>query len=154
MKKTLLPMPWHSTKGQTLIQSFLCVYKGQPAADTGGVLRHFFTDLLQKLSDTYFTGTSCKVPLYNTNILICGLMKMIGTVIVYSVVQGGPGFPFFSPAVFSYSWSGSVDAAVQHLNIDDCASPQCKEIVLKVRYALLLSNSKLLQETVRDNSCG
>lgn len=88
-------MPWHSTKGQTLIQSFLCVYKGQPAADTGGVLRHFFTDLLQKLSDTYHTGTSCKVPLYNTNILICGLMKMIGTVIVYSVVQGGPGSPSF-----------------------------------------------------------
>ena len=120
------------------------IYKGQPAADTGGVLRHFFTDLLQKLSDTYFTGTSRKVPLYNTNILICGLMKMIGTIIVHSVVQGGPGFPFFSPAVFSYLWSGSVDAAVQRLNIDDCASPQCKEIVLKVCYALLLSNSKLL----------
>ena len=71
-------------------------------------------------------------------------MKLIGTIIVHSVVQGGPGFPFFSPAVFSYLWSGSVDAAVQHLNIDDCASPQCKEIFLKVCYALLLSNSKLL----------
>jgi len=69
----------------------------------------------------YFTGTSRKVTLYNTNILICGLMKMIGTIIVHSVVQGGPGFPFFLPAVFSYLWSGSVDAAVQHLNIDDSA---------------------------------
>jgi len=43
---------------------------------------------------------------------------VIGIIIVHSVLQDGPCFPFFSPAVFSYLWSGSVDAAVQHLNID------------------------------------
>lgn len=44
------------------------VYSGQPASDTGGVSRHFFTDLLHRLSESYFSGESRKVSLYNTDI--------------------------------------------------------------------------------------
>lgn len=75
------------------------VYSGQPASDTGGVSRHFFTDLLHRLSESYVSGESRKVPLYNTDISISGLMKIIGTIIVHSVLHGGPGFPFFSSAL-------------------------------------------------------
>ena len=50
------------------------VYSGQPASDTGGVSRHFFSDLLHRLSQIYFSGESRKVPLYNTDILISGLI--------------------------------------------------------------------------------
>jgi hypothetical protein len=59
---------------------------------------------------------------------------MIGTIIVHSVLQDGPGFPFFSPAVFWYLATGSVDAAVLHLCIEDCANPSYKDVVLKVCY--------------------
>ena len=50
------------------------VYSGQPASDTRGVSRHFFSDLLHRLSQIYFSGESRKVPLYNTDILISGLI--------------------------------------------------------------------------------
>lgn len=50
------------------------VYSGQPVSDTGGVSRHFFSDLLHRLSQIYFSGESRKVPLYNTDILISGLI--------------------------------------------------------------------------------
>ena len=108
------------------------VYSGQPASDTGGVSRHFFSDLLHRLSVTYFLGESRKVPLYNTDILISGLMKIIGTIIVHSVLYGGPGFPFFSSALYWYLATGSVDAAIQQLCFDDCANPNYKDVVLKV----------------------
>ena len=88
------------------------VYSGQPASDTGGVSRHFFSDLLHRLAEIYFSGERRKVPLYNTDILISGLIKIIGTIIVHSVLHGGPGFPFFSLALYWYITTGSVDAAI------------------------------------------
>ena len=108
------------------------VYSGQPASDTGGVSRHFFSDFLHRLSQIYFSGESRKVPLCNTDILISGLMKIIGTIIVHSVLHGGPGFPFFSSALYWYLATGSVDAAIQQLCFDDWANPNYKDVVLKV----------------------
>ena len=108
------------------------VYSGQPASDTGGVSRHFFSDLLHRLSQIYFSRESRKAPLYNTDILISGLMKIIATIIVHSVLHGGPGFSFFSSALYSYLTTGSVDAAMQQLCFDDCANPNYKDVVLKV----------------------
>ena len=107
-------------------------YKGQPAADTGGVMKQFFTDLLSKLAEHFFSGTERKVPLYNTDILVSGLLKMTGKIIVHSILQGGPGFPVFSTAVFTYLATGSVDEAMQHLSIDECASPLYRDTALKV----------------------
>ena len=106
------------------------VYSGQPASDTGGV-SHAFSDFLHRLSQIYFSGESRKVPLYNTDILISGLLKIIGTIIVHSVLHGGPGFPFFSSALYWYLATGSVDAAIQQLCFDDCANPNYKDVVLK-----------------------
>ena len=57
-------------------------YKGQPAADTGDFMRQFYSELLYKLAEKYICGNTRKVPLYNTDILMSGLMKMI---IDYSV---------------------------------------------------------------------
>lgn len=107
------------------------VYSGQPASDTGGVSRHFFSDLLHRLSQIYISGESRKVPLYNTDILISGLMKIIGTIIVRSVLHGGPGFPFFSSALYWYLATGSVGSAIQQLCFD-CANPNYKDVVLEV----------------------
>lgn len=65
------------------------VYKDQSAADTGGVLRQFFMDLLLSLSTLYFIGDECKVPVYNTNVAVAKIIKLIGRTIVHSIIQEG-----------------------------------------------------------------
>ena len=57
-------------------------------------------------------------------------MKKI-TIIVHSVLHGGPEFPFLSSALYRYLATGSVDAAIQQLCFDDCANPNYKDVVLK-----------------------
>lgn len=96
------------------------VYKGQPAADTGGVTRRFYTQLLQEISQQFFQGDTFKTPIYNSNMVVSGIMKLVGTVITHSILQGGPGFPVFSPSVYHYLATGDFDAAVQKISVNDC----------------------------------
>ena len=65
-----------------------------------------------KLANTYFVGEEKKVPVYNSDILLCGIMKFIGIIIVHSLLQGGPGFPFLSKAIYWYVATGNADAVV------------------------------------------
>jgi len=48
------------------------------------------------------------------------------------VLHGGPGFPFFTSALYWYVATESVAAAIQQLCFDDCANPNYKDVVLKV----------------------
>ena len=61
------------------------------------------------------------------------MMKYIGTIIVHSILQGGPGFPVFSPSVYQYIAAGDVDAAMMMLNYGDC-SASVKDFIDKVLY--------------------
>ena len=96
------------------------VYKGQPAADAGGVTHQFYTQLLQEISQQFFQGDTFKTPIYNSNMVVSGIMKLVGTVITHSILQGGPGFPVFSPSVYHYLATGDFDAAVQKISVNDC----------------------------------
>ena len=98
------------------------VYRGQPAVDTGGVTRHFFSQLLQVLSEMFFHGSCYGSPIYSADIVASGLMKYIGTVIVHSILHGGPGFPVLSPSVYRYIATGDIDAAMTMMNYD-CSEP-------------------------------
>lgn len=109
------------------------LYTGQPAVDTGGVTRHFFSQLLQVICNMFFHGDSYKHPVYNADIVASGMMKYIGTIIVHSILQGGPGFPVFSPSVYQYLATGDVDAAMMMLNYGDC-SASVKDFIDKVLY--------------------
>ena len=42
-------------------------------------------------------------------------------IIVHSILQGGPGLPIFSPAVYEYLATGNIDTAVEKLTINDCS---------------------------------
>ena len=96
MKKMFSMMLWHTIKIPALIlQSIL--YTGQPAVDMGGVSRHFFSQPLQVISQMFFQGTNYKSPIYNADIVASGMMKYIGTIIVHSILLGGPEFPMFTP---------------------------------------------------------
>lgn len=87
------------------------LYKGQPAADTGGVTRQFYNQVLQEISQQFFYGDTFKTTIYNFNIAVSGIMKLVGTIITHSILQGGPGFPVFSPSVYHYLTTGDFDAA-------------------------------------------
>lgn len=99
------------------------IYNKQPAADTGGVTRQFFTQLLNLISEEFFHGDTFKIPIYNSNMVVSGIMKHVGTIIVHSILQGGPGFPVFSPSVYYYLATGDLDASVQKISVNDCSIP-------------------------------
>ena len=89
------------------------VYNKQPAADTGGVTRQFFTQLLHLMSEEFFHGDYYKIPTYNSRVVASGIMKLVGTIIVHSILQGGPGLRILSPSVCHYLATGDVDGAIQ-----------------------------------------
>lgn len=78
------------------------IYKGQPAADTGGVTWQFYTQLVEVISQQLFRGDTFKIPIYNSNMVVSAIMKLVGTIIVLSILQGGPGLPVFCPSVYLY----------------------------------------------------
>ena len=96
------------------------LFNGQPAADTGGVTRQFFTQLLQSISEECFHGSSTKTPVYKADMVASDVMKLIGNMIVHSVLQGGPAFPVFSESVYTYLVTGDVNTAMTKLSVDDC----------------------------------
>ena len=97
------------------------IYNEQPAADTGGVTRHFFNQLLHLLSVEFFHGDDYKIPIYNSHVVASGMMTLVGKIIVHSILQGGPGLTIFSPSVYHYLATGDVDGAIQKMTINDCS---------------------------------
>ena len=73
---------------------------------------NFFTKLLQVICEMFFQGGKFKIPVYSADIVASGLMRYFGTMNVHSILQGGPGFPVFSPSVYCYISTGNVDAAM------------------------------------------
>lgn len=106
------------------------MYRGQPAADTGGVLRQFYTQLLIEVSNVFFHGEEYKSPIYNCEMVASGVMKLVGIIIVHSILQGGPGFPVFGPAVYNYLATGDVQEAMKGLTIKDCSSQMAHFITM------------------------
>ena len=100
------------------------VFKTQPAADTGGVLRQFFTQLLKEISELFFFGEKSRRSIYNSDIVASGMMKLVGTIIiVHSVLLAGLGFPVFSRSVYRYLATGKTDDVTQNMTVDDCSLP-------------------------------
>ena len=70
-----------------------------------------------------------------------GVMKLVGTIIAHSILQGGPGFPVFSPAVYNYLAKGNLDEAMTADTVKDC-SIQMQQFICKVRENLLIEKAK------------
>ena len=82
-------------------------YQGQPATDSGGVLRQFYSDLFEGLVDgklmLLFEGENAsKVPSYQPQVVMSGMFEMVGKMIAHSLVQGGPGFPCLALPCYYY----------------------------------------------------
>ena len=92
----------------------------------------------------FFQDTNYKIPVYNADTVASGMMKYIGTIIVHSILLGGPGFPVFSRSVYRYIATGDINAAMVMLNFGDCSEP-VKNFLDKVLYMymyLVLAYSK------------
>ena len=101
-------------------------FRGTPTIDAGGPKRQFFTDTLNALKDEYnlFEGSEDRLlPVYSTSVLASGLLKVIGQVIVHSVLFKGPAFAFLAPCIYKYISSGSVEEAVQCVKLSDLSPP-------------------------------
>ena len=83
--------------------------RGQPAIDSGGVLRQAFNTIFATLANNEFLGLRLfsgpffqLTPVYSSECILTGVYEIIGRMISHSMVQDGPGFPYFAPAVYIY----------------------------------------------------
>ena len=116
-------------------------FRYQPAIDTGGVTRQFFTDILCKFACRgvfqMFVGSAERLrPAYSPQVL--PLMKIFGTVIGHSLLHEGPGFPYFAPFVYWYLATGCIQRALPYVAIVDDLSKNTTVIVQKVCIYLFL----------------
>jgi len=110
-------------------------FKGQPAIDTGGVTRQFFSDVLrcfvtQDVFQLFVGHPERRRPAYSPQVL--PLMKILGLIIGHSLVHEGPGFPFLAPFVFWYLASGSEQIALLYVSVNDLSTP-VMQIVIQVK---------------------
>ena len=103
-------------------------YRGQPAIDTGGVCRQFFTTVYEQiLSETdgippLFEGDAAKLPIFNTHTAVSEIMVAIGKIMAHSIVQLGIGPGFFPTAAYMYICSGDFSTAIAFINVDTTTS--------------------------------
>lgn len=71
------------------------VYENMPAADAGGPKKQFFTTIFLELKNNHalFEGSNNQLfPVYSVGVIASGLLKVLGCVIVHSVLHDGPDF--------------------------------------------------------------
>ena len=119
-------------------------YQNEPAIDTGGVQRQFFTDLFELLENgtnglpPLFVGKpGHKLPTSDPSIAGSDLMTTVGKIIAHCIVQNGYSFGNFAPSVYQYVVHGDITKAVPYITIEDISSPTVKQCVQMVKLHFL-----------------
>ena len=110
-------------------------YRDMPAMDAGGPSRQFYCDILSRMKDNLniLEGPPTRlIPVYSSAVLASDMLKILGRIIVHSLLQEGPGFPFLNPSVFWYLVSDNVDIAVNYVLVSDLQTPVA-EMINKVQ---------------------
>ena len=102
-------------------------YKGQPAIDTGGVCRQFFTTVYEQISGAHgipplLEGDAATLPIFNTHTAVREIMVAVGKIMAHSIVQLGIGPDFFPTAAYMYVCSGDFSTAIPFINFDTTTS--------------------------------
>lgn len=126
------------------VRPLIVQYKSQPAVDTGGVLREFYTDVFKEFvnnpSVRIFEGPPDKLQFYyNHTALTCGIPKLLGTMIAHSLCQNGPGFPYFAPSQYYYIATGDINKAIAYASIHDILDYEVKRLIDQVRVTIAVS---------------
>ena len=95
------------------------MFIGEPAVDDGGPLREFLYRLMLALSqnEMLFCGpTTSRTPRHN---LVELERSYVGVIIALSLIHGGPGPQFFSPAVADYIVYGVQSVKAKVVDVPD-----------------------------------
>ena len=117
-------------------QPIRVAFIGQPAIDSGGVKRQFYTDLFIQLVTTnqfkLFQGPTNRLLFYyDQTALNCGLFKMLGKMVAHSICQWCPGFPYLAPAMYYYVATGEINQASAYASIADIPTGEELNYMLK-----------------------
>lgn len=113
--------------------------KGEPAVDNGGVLRQAFTDVFYEIAggESYlrlFRGPNRRLtPIYSSEHVLTGVFEVLGKLIAHSLIQGGPGFPFLAPVIYSYIATGDLSEAVARASCLDIGDTELASFIERVR---------------------
>ena len=78
---------------------------GEIGADSGALRKEFFEDVLKEVNNRLFEGNKVsRVPKKDCNLEY--ELEVAGCLLAHSVLQGAPGIPVLSEAVYSYLVSG------------------------------------------------
>ena len=114
-------------------------FTGQPAVDTGGLRRQFFTSLYEQLIKggegipPLFEGDESKLPIYNTSVAVSGVMTIVGMMFAHSIVQLGIGPAFFPEAIFKYFCTSDFSTTTCCINVADVTC-RTKYLIDQVRF--------------------
>ena len=103
-------------------------YKEQPAVDTGGDCRQFFTTVYEQILSgadgipPLFEGDAAKLPIFNTHTAVSEIMQATGKIMVNCIVQLGIRPGFFPTAAYMYICSGDFSTAIPFINVDTTTS--------------------------------
>ena len=112
--------------------------KGQPAIDTGGVLRQVFSNVFHALANNevirnIFVGNEDRrLPVFSNELVVNGFFETLGKMIAHSLVQGGPGFPYLSPVIYWYLATGDLQVALERASCADVDSHDLVEYITRV----------------------
>lgn len=95
--------------------------------DAGGLSRQFYSDVMLHIKDKMnaFEGpvATCLIPAYSSQVLASGILKILGRIVVHSLLQGGPGFPFLAPYVYKYITTENIDQAFEDVTLSVLPTP-------------------------------
>ena len=112
--------------------------KGQPAIDTGGVLRQVFSNVFHALANNevirnIFVGNEYRrLPVFSNELVVNGFFETLGKMIAHSLVQGGPGFPYLSPVIYWYLATGDLQVALERASCVDVDSHDLVDYITRV----------------------
>ena len=104
---------------------------GAVTADLGGVKRQFFTQFLRQMPrklNLIEENAGIAFLTCNSDSLLGDHYSRLGKIIIYSILQEGPAFPFFSKAMYYYL-VGGLEQALSYLSVDEL--PIATEYVVK-----------------------
>ena len=112
-------------------------FTGQPAVNTGGVKREFFTQLKEQFISgehfSMFEGPANRLLFkYNHQCLGAGIPKMLGTIISHSLVHLCGGFPHLALSHYYYLVTGDVERASAYTSVLDVYDVEKRDFIDKV----------------------
>ena len=103
-------------------------FRGEPAIDTGGVLRQAYEDAFLALAKgeaglkMFQALFERVVPIYRSDNVLNGVFEVLGKMVAHSMIQGGPGFPYLSPVIYWYIATGDLQQGIARASVIDISN--------------------------------